>query len=942
MQAPAQAAPAVLVNPAKLSLDYKEHTLLKELSSSHDFKFPLAPTQTKLTNIKLLHVWFASIAKMLDRYPDVELFLFGTAATLNESKNLTLKTSICKTEKGVKIEEASGEKLRLIENIQAELQTFQQDVDTFYLFVDFLKASEYEIEINRDPDLKYLVAPTLFPPTVAPTKILQGAKLFMSPQYQETVVVGGTLAGKTRITEFTDFVFPSSIRIGTAKHVTFHYVRGNQLPESRLHQMLRPHLWRWLCAALADGPFAHLLKDTWEGDHTHLFQKLQLIQNAQREETDQVFSIFNQLMQLCKKPSKESLQTWYLQSIKDVEAVNAVTSTYRNSSDLTMISQSWLNSMYKVHAHGMGYDKLMTKISRENDGYVPIEELQRRIELDIESVNRSQAYDDFTTQNAHVFTQDKQPRRERQANAATGNPKKRPGSATPTPASGGASGSGNALKGEQRINVCHKFLQDKCEFGKECKFEHRKIKVPGAACSKFLGANPDSCDGSCGKLHENWHEIIKKVNAGEISALKGTPQSSPSATNPQPQSARGNGSRGGKGNRGGRGGRKGGKGGRSGANSREPSPSPPLPSSAPPAAADPATPRSALKRVSFHKTAGATCSRCGKDGHIEKDCFTNWHANGTRLTSPKPAPVPEQVAKDRALKYAAAQSETKGVVHSIEYAEELLQYRESVDRGKQPITYEINMFMGEEEPVSSSSLSEQQPPVSTSSGQEEAPWTRLPLTEAFTTHPLLEDEDCEQKVGQQLPMLDIFTDSTSDPRWRLVSPALTDQESESNNHRDLENEVLRLESQFCNLLQEQETQTEEAGKASFRHQLKNVCEGYAVQGALYESAQNVTVDNWYAQARRAPASSSVAEITALVEYLDSRGEQDSQGMLYTVRTEQDMMHDTLYPSEDEDEVPPLVSSSDDEDSYDESSADEEEEELHVVLVLVLLGDECKA
>ena len=123
-----QAAPApAAALPAKLSLDYKEHVLLKELSSSADFKFTLQPSQDKLTNIKCLYTWFANIANMLDKFPDVEQFLFGTAATLNEGKHLTLETTTCKTEAGVKAETASGEKLHQITSIKHELDSFQQD-----------------------------------------------------------------------------------------------------------------------------------------------------------------------------------------------------------------------------------------------------------------------------------------------------------------------------------------------------------------------------------------------------------------------------------------------------------------------------------------------------------------------------------------------------------------------------------------------------------------------------------------------------------------------------------------------------------------------------------------------------------------------------------------------------------------------------------------------
>ena len=78
----------------------------------------------------------------------------------------------------------------------------------------------------------------------------------------------------------------------------------------------------------------------------------------------------------------------------------------------------------------------MTKISRDNDGYVPIDELQRRIELDVEAVNRSQAFTQFTTQNAHVFFHDKQGKSDRQANAVSGQTKRAP----LLPSSGGGSG----------------------------------------------------------------------------------------------------------------------------------------------------------------------------------------------------------------------------------------------------------------------------------------------------------------------------------------------------------------------------------------------------------------------------------------------------------------------------------------------------------------------
>ena len=167
--------------PTKIS-EYKEHSLYKELmASTADFKFSAQASQNKLTNIKLLPTWFGVITKMLERYgPDIEQFMFGTAASLNEGKNLTLQTSTCKKEPGVKLEQPSGEKLELTERVRQELIAWQDEITTYLQLGKFLADSEFEVEINRDPDLKNLISPSLFP-RAAPTKILEGAKLFMSP-----------------------------------------------------------------------------------------------------------------------------------------------------------------------------------------------------------------------------------------------------------------------------------------------------------------------------------------------------------------------------------------------------------------------------------------------------------------------------------------------------------------------------------------------------------------------------------------------------------------------------------------------------------------------------------------------------------------------------------------------------------------------------------------
>ena len=83
------------------------------------------------------------------------------------------------------------------------------------------------------------------------------------------------------------------------------------------------------------------------------------------------------------------------------------------------------------------------------------------------------------------------------------------------------------------------------------------------------------------------------------------------------------------------------------------------------------------------------CSRCGKPGHVFAMCYASFHLNGTGLESPKPAPVPDQVALDRKARWMKQQAEApEKSIHTAEftseYAQELAWYRESVDRGVDP------------------------------------------------------------------------------------------------------------------------------------------------------------------------------------------------------------------------------------------------------------------
>ena len=60
-----------------------ELLLIKELAAAKDFKLSLDPSKHQLTSIKHLQAWFAGILVMLERFPHIQAFLFGTVASIN-------------------------------------------------------------------------------------------------------------------------------------------------------------------------------------------------------------------------------------------------------------------------------------------------------------------------------------------------------------------------------------------------------------------------------------------------------------------------------------------------------------------------------------------------------------------------------------------------------------------------------------------------------------------------------------------------------------------------------------------------------------------------------------------------------------------------------------------------------------------------------------------
>jgi hypothetical protein len=645
-----------------------ELLLIKELAVAKDFKFSLDPAKHQLTSIKHLQAWFTGILVMLERFPHIQVFLFMTVASINNQQNLKLRVTAVKSEKGVKTENQVDDSA-LRKAILAEVSAYPYNIDTFAEADEFLASSHYGIQIRASQDLLYLMAPTLFhAPAVTSSRILTVTEQFKSPEYQETVTLGDNFAGQTLVSTRRVFVFPSEQRINTAKTATFYYVKTAQ-PESRIHQLLRPLLWRWLKVALGTTDFAHLLKAGWEHDHSWIFQELIEQANREREETDQVFAIFNCQKMLFAKVEKDSLYTWYLQALEDIEQVNAITRTFKQDSDLMIIPVGFVNSMYKVHAHRSGFSEIMSRVSRENDGYMPIQELQRQIAMEISDKNRKSGMAEFETQNNELLK-----------------PKANVAGSTRTKSEVNSTTDSTPLK--TPIETCFNFLEGKC-LTTPCPQgrPHQKLKVPSAACSKWL-TDKSSCDGSCNLLHERWAVLVKKINSGEISPVKAKKPrkevpavSTAPATPPVAQATRG-----------GRGGR-----GRGGLPASNPAPDPSVP----------ATNAQQTQQTSGMPAGNVViaCSRCGKSGHVFAGCYANFHFDGTQLESPKPAQVPEHVAIDRKARWLKQKTEAAqkdpAHVYSAEFMTELEEYRESMERsiGRNRVsscehTNEINTLEG--------------------------------------------------------------------------------------------------------------------------------------------------------------------------------------------------------------------------------------------------------
>ena len=138
-----------------------ELLLIKELAVAKDFKLSLDPAKHQLTSIKHLQAWFTGILTMLERFPQIQVFLFGTVASINKQQNLQPRVTDVKSEKGVKTDNKVDDSA-LRKAILAEVSAYPYNIDTFSEADEFLASSHYGIQIRASQDLLYLMAPTLF------------------------------------------------------------------------------------------------------------------------------------------------------------------------------------------------------------------------------------------------------------------------------------------------------------------------------------------------------------------------------------------------------------------------------------------------------------------------------------------------------------------------------------------------------------------------------------------------------------------------------------------------------------------------------------------------------------------------------------------------------------------------------------------------------------
>ena len=156
-------------------------------------------------------------------------------------------------------------------------------------------------------------------------------------------------------------------------------------------------------------------------------------------------------------------------------------------------------------------------------------------------------------------------------------------------------------------------------------------KWRSGVCSEYL-ADRKSCYGSCGKQHERWGDIIRKINEGNLnssSAKASRPKKAKesAATSSQPTDSQGSDSDS----------DSGGKAGKDETGGSQAS----------------------------AKSRSHPCTRCGKIGHELASCYSSTHVDGSWLKSPKPCLVPEEYRVDQAYWEAHDDSNKKSDISTM-------------------------------------------------------------------------------------------------------------------------------------------------------------------------------------------------------------------------------------------------------------------------------------
>ena len=323
---------------------------IKELLSG-GFKFPDSPQNNKLTQLKDVHKWLLKIRHTFRRYANFYMFLYATAGYIDTTMELKprrlqkdkVKKEIVKKERhrakmlsGSEETESSPEEededeekhAGLPKALQQELSDFG-GISTYEELGKFMKVSTHAKRILSNPVMLGMVAPFMASTEAKPAGNDPLSK-FNSLGYERRLNAQakvGDHKNLTMVSNVGEYILPAEDRIKFGNGLIFYYSGGRQ--ESRLHSLLRPHVWNYLKLALEKTPFSYVITECPVlHDVSHVVQYLLKKAAAERLETDQCYEVLNTVVALWKKDPKTSLQQWYADAVEKVNNLNEVSETY--------------------------------------------------------------------------------------------------------------------------------------------------------------------------------------------------------------------------------------------------------------------------------------------------------------------------------------------------------------------------------------------------------------------------------------------------------------------------------------------------------------------------------------------------------------------------------------------------------------------------------------